>query len=271
MKHLIVNADDYCRTPSISKGIRHAHLHGIVTTTTAMMNYPTAQDDLRIAMAECPQLGLGVHLTLTAGRPVLPAAQVPTLVGSDGAFLKLDQLTSAYPRVKPDELRAEWRSQIEKFLATGATLDHLDSHHHSSYFTEAAFGIMLSLAEEYNAPVRKPHAIDSTLGVPDFGPRLLSDRMVRTTDHFIISFYDDGVSLEHLLNLLNSLQEGVTELMSHPGYVDDEILQNSSYNRQREQEIVVIAHPDVKRAVQANHISLLTFRAALQPEAGRPD
>ncbi|MEK7278341.1 MAG: ChbG/HpnK family deacetylase, partial [Chloroflexota bacterium] len=85
-KQLIVNADDYGRTPSVSGGIRHAHLRGVVTTTTAMMNMPSVENDIRLALEECPNLCLGVHLVLTAGRPVLPPERVPSLAASDGGF-----------------------------------------------------------------------------------------------------------------------------------------------------------------------------------------
>ncbi len=86
---LIVNADDYGRSRNISRGIREAHLKGIVTSTTCMMNFPTTATDIRQAREETPDLGLGVHLVLTSGSPVLPAAQVPGLVGAEGEFYKL--------------------------------------------------------------------------------------------------------------------------------------------------------------------------------------
>ena len=70
MKRLIINADDYGRSPDISRGIRQAHLHGVVTSTTCMMNIPTTAADIAVAVRETPQLGLGVHLVLTMGRPV---------------------------------------------------------------------------------------------------------------------------------------------------------------------------------------------------------
>ncbi|HCS39550.1 MAG TPA: hypothetical protein DIW44_08195 [Anaerolineaceae bacterium] len=79
-KRLIVNADDYGHTHGVSQGIRLAHLRGIVTSTTAMMNYRGAEDDLRKATHECPRLGLGLHLVLTSGNPVLPVEKVPDLV-----------------------------------------------------------------------------------------------------------------------------------------------------------------------------------------------
>src|SRR3989304_10576881 len=188
-KPLIVNADDYGRTASVSAGIRQAHLRGIVTTTTAMMNMPSAENDIRLALKECPRLGLGVHLVLSAGRPVLPPERVPSLAASDGSFYKLPQMIAVLQKLNPAELRAEWRAQIEIFLRTGGMLDHLDSHHHTTYFTETAFGIMLELANEYYAPIRNPMADDVSMssivdGLPDemirtirqFAPRLIGER-----------------------------------------------------------------------------------------------
>ncbi len=50
MKQLIINSDDYGRTPDISRGIREAHLRGVVTSTTCMMNIPTTADDIAMAL-----------------------------------------------------------------------------------------------------------------------------------------------------------------------------------------------------------------------------
>ncbi|HEX5941948.1 MAG TPA: ChbG/HpnK family deacetylase, partial [Anaerolineales bacterium] len=60
MKRLIVNSDDYGRTPEISRGIREAHLQGVVTSTTCMMNITTTAEDIALALRETPALGLGV-------------------------------------------------------------------------------------------------------------------------------------------------------------------------------------------------------------------
>jgi chitin disaccharide deacetylase len=263
MKQLIVNADDYGRTPAISKGIRYAHHNGLVTTTTTMMNYATAQADLKIAQTECPNLGLGVHLTLTSGSPVLPAAQIPSLVNAQGDFLKLGQLEQVYADVNPTELKAEWRAQIEKFLATGTTIDHFDSHHHTAYYTDVSFGTLLDLAAEYGAPIRRPRALTEANDRLGFTERLLGQRPTRCPDHFITSFYDEGVTLPNLLHILQTLPEGLTELMSHPGYVDEEILSGSSYNSKREEELALLTNPEAKSALQSLGITLVTFRQAL--------
>ena len=60
-RQLIVNADDFGRTHGVSAGILRAHLEGIVTSATAMMNMPGVAADLRQAKTEAPRLGLGVQ------------------------------------------------------------------------------------------------------------------------------------------------------------------------------------------------------------------
>ena len=70
MKRLIVNADDFGRAPGVNQGILDAHTHGIVTSTTVMINYPDAPAGIERAQADAPDLGLGLHLNLTSGPPI---------------------------------------------------------------------------------------------------------------------------------------------------------------------------------------------------------
>ena len=88
MKRLIVNSDDYGRTPEISRGIREAHLQGVVTSTTCMMNIPTTAEDIAVALRETPALGLGVHLVLTMGKPISTPDTVASITNENGYFLK---------------------------------------------------------------------------------------------------------------------------------------------------------------------------------------
>jgi predicted glycoside hydrolase/deacetylase ChbG (UPF0249 family) len=69
-------------------------------------------------------------------------------------------------------VRAEWRAQIEKFIATTSRRPtHLDSHHHASYFTAGLFRTMLELAQEYGCAIRLPVALgndDTFAGLPKY-------------------------------------------------------------------------------------------------------
>src|SRR5215217_2880393 len=92
MKQLIINSDDYGRTPEISHGIREAHLHGVVTSTTCMMNTPTTAGDMAIALKDAPNLAVVVQLVLTMGTPIPAVVSVPYIVDENGNFLKYPPL-----------------------------------------------------------------------------------------------------------------------------------------------------------------------------------
>ena len=82
---LVVNADDFGQSPGTSRGIVRAHREGVVTSTSVLGN---CEDLAGVAalLAEAPELGVGVHLTLVGGRPVAPAVSLPTLTNADGGF-----------------------------------------------------------------------------------------------------------------------------------------------------------------------------------------
>lgn len=269
---LIINADDYGRSPDISRGIRDAHLRGMVTSSTCMMNMPSVVEDIKIAQQETPNLGLGVHLVLTAGRPLLPPAELPTLTNTLGSFLKLEALIVRAPNINPGEVRAEWRAQIEAFIAAaGKNPTHLDSHHHSSYFTPVLLQIMLELAEEYGAAVRLPiaHAKDPNIaGLPDelaeqmaeLAPRILEKIQPRSPDAFFASFYDENATRGEFIRILGDmLPNGSFEIMCHPGYVDETFAKESGYAYQRQQELEVLTDPALRNEVEKRGIQLISF------------
>ena len=266
-KRLIVNADDYGHTRGVSQGIHQAHLRGIVTSTTAMMNYPGADQDLREAMKECPQLGLGLHLVLTSGSPMLPAEKVPDLVDREGKFYKYGPFVERMNEINLTQVNLEWHAQVEAFKsAIGRLPDHLDSHHHSSYFTPALFELMLDLADELNMPIRLPFGMQGTslaeISTADAGSRL-ANRLYDYAQVFVDGFYDQGVTLENLVSILRQIagddEHDTFELMAHPAVVDDELVRTSIYNERRAEELRLLCHGLTFSALKSCGIELINF------------
>src|SRR5215468_7168133 len=112
-KWLIVNADDYGATPEVSRGILEAHLKGIVTSTSVMITSPGVVAGIQDAKRLAPNLGLGLHLTLSGKgtRPMLPAERVPSLVQPDGTFYPFDQWFEHYDEFDPGEIVQELWAQ----------------------------------------------------------------------------------------------------------------------------------------------------------------
>jgi len=275
-KKLVVNADDYGHGKKLSEGIRQAHLRGIVTSTTAMMNWPDAVTDLPLAVRDCPRLGLGVHLVLTSGKPLLPAAEVPSLVDATGLFRRPDPFGAALPHLNIAEVAAEWHAQVELFKqVTGRAPDHLDSHHHVSYTSPALFECMLSLASELNCPIRLPYADPAAENPSEY---LWTSDPVRDYAHileslkrhspghpqvFWSSFYDEGATLAHLTELIEHMAAEncphTFELMCHPAIPDDFLRQVSDYSDKRGEELALLTDPHVKTLLTENGIELISF------------
>jgi predicted glycoside hydrolase/deacetylase ChbG (UPF0249 family) len=267
-KSLIFNADDYGRSPEISEGIRAAHKYGVVTSTTCMMNIATTADDISLALKESPMLGLGVHLVLTMGQPLSAHGAVKSLTDQQGSFFKYGQVLKSLPNLNSEEVRTEWQAQIDAFIkAAGKKPDHLDSHHHASYFSPALFRVMLELAKEYDCPIRFPftaRAPGEWGKMQRYVPDLLNEFKPRRPDHFIAEFYDQQATSDVLIKLINELGEGVSELMCHPGFVPDAFVNESTYNTLRQRELGILIDPAIRNAIEEREIELINF-ARLQP------
>ena len=263
MKRLIINSDDYGRTPEISRGIREAHLQGVVTSTTCMMNIPTTAEDVAVALKESPALGMGVHLVLTMGAPISAPEAVPSLTDETGQFLKYTPLIERLSNLNIDEVKKEWRAQIEAFITASArTPTHLDSHHHSSYFSPELFQAMLELAKEYDCAIRFPFTGNVSRELEETNkrvPDLIQEFDPRRPDHFVVDFYDERATREELLDMIKDLPDGTTEIMCHPGYTDDAFAKESVYNDQRDRELKILTDPSIREAIQARGIELITF------------
>lgn len=276
MPKLIVNADDLGRSTGINRGILEAHQKGIVTSTSAMVNYPAAEHGIALLLEQAPFMGIGLHLTLTSGRPVCDPAEVPTLVDDDGRFYPPAALAPVAMRWAAEEVERELRAQFARFQAlAGRRPDHLDSHHGATYIFPAALRVMLSLAREYNLPIRRgdygEHALETArdwllASLPPMQARAVAEevhgilaqyRDIRYPDRMVSSFYDRRAILGELLTILTTLPPtGVTELMCHPGYADG---LDSPYNVQREQELKWLTYPATHEVVVAEGIRLMTF------------
>ncbi len=277
VKRLIVNADDFGRSLGINRGIIEAHKRGIVTSTSLMVNMPAAEEALALAEG-CPDLGVGVHLVFTTGRPILPPERVPTLVDERGEFLDRRLWIPRIKEIDLKQLKIELKAQIEHFIEQCGRPTHLDCHHFTHLYPPF-FAIIVELAAEFGLPMRVPfgrnwEAIDvERFGLTPEQAREIVKRdleLVRSSgvphpDHFVGEFFGRGnIGVEDLLDILAHLEEGVTELMCHPGYVDEELRRSSRYVEEREQELASLTDPRVREAVEKFDIELINYKGVLK-------
>jgi chitin disaccharide deacetylase len=247
-KHLIVNADDFNLTEGVTRGILHGCRHGIITSTTVMVNLPGLAYTRDLAHG-ANSLGLGLHVNLTLGRPVLASGAVPSLVDEAGRFVR--DRTRVGEAGAPSEIRAEIAAQARRFEEVfGRLPTHLDTHYHMHRLPRI-FEAVLDIAAELGAPVR---ALTPEMAA------LIRGRGLSAPDRLV---GDVGPAAywtpETLGEFIGRCEEGVTELMCHPGYAD-EALMASSYNNQREGELRGLCDPQVKAAIAAAGIELISYR-----------
>ena len=76
MKQIILNADDFGRHVLINRAVERGVQDGVLRSATVMPG-GAAFDDAAALAARTPALGIGIHLTLVNGNPVLPPAAIP--------------------------------------------------------------------------------------------------------------------------------------------------------------------------------------------------
>jgi len=131
-RRLIVNADDFGRSASINQAVAQAHLKGILTTASLMVNEPAAGEAIALAR-DLPRLGIGLHLTLLCGHSALPQEKIPDLVNAGCEFREKPASVGAryfFNHALREQLRLEIHEQFRKFRATGLPMDHVNGHLH---------------------------------------------------------------------------------------------------------------------------------------------
>ena len=250
MKRLIVNADDFGRSAGVDRGIMRAHREGIVTSTTFMANAPGAEIAAALARAT-PTLDVGVHLVLSYARPLTDPARIPSLVRADGFFGRPSQLLTR--DLDRDEALIEYRAQFARARELiGHAPSHIDTHHWVHDHPALSWAVC-ELAVETGAAART-----HTLRQRDE----YRAKGVRTTDHFVREFQHPGhIEVADLVAVIARLEDGVTELMCHPGEPDPELLASSAYARERPIELATLTDPRVRAALERDSVALTTFAA----------
>ena len=276
-RYLIVNADDLGLSEGVNRGILEAAQRGIVSSSTVMVNMPAAEAGIRLIQEGAPHVGLGLHLNLSYGRPLLNPAEVPSLVRSGGQFVSVSRGLASSRRWQPREVEAELGAQLERFAElTGARPDHLDSHQMVGSLSPVCREVMLDLAERHGLPVRqggraafrgleREAARRLYLTNPWVPPLLGSfpwrrydhiyDRAALEPDYFEMGFFDSTATAGTLLRILETLPGGVTELVCHPGYLDEA----ADGYRGREAELAALTDERVVQKVGAEGVELVTF------------
>ena len=238
-KRLIVTADDVGLHAGMTEGAIRAHRDGIVTACSIVANGAAFYDAVA-RLADVPSLEVGVHLTLVEER---------SLTG-----MRLPRSYVEFVRDMKDRvaIEAELRAQIERVLAAGLRVTHLNGHQHVHMWPSVLL-IVSQLADEYG--------IGYVRRVRDRGGRggIMRRLSIAALNALGVGGSTIGVmeaghlTADRIIELLRHVK-GTTELVAHPG-IGVDAYPHWKYDWDAETE--ALCDPRLRKAIADRGIDLL--------------
>jgi chitin disaccharide deacetylase len=244
MTRLIINADDFGQTAGINRAVLELHKAGLLTSATLMARAAATDEAIEIARAT-PTLGVGCHIVLSDGEPVLPPSQIPSLLDPStnlfipGLTVFLGRLFTC--RLRAEEIESEVTAQIQYLQSRGVHITHVDTHKHTHMFPSVLRPLLRGARACGIHSVRNPFepiwAIRATASTGVVrAAQVTSLRCLRSRWHRILTeegFATTGGTLGvsstgaldtvTLHRLLDRVPAGTWELVTHPGYNDADL------------------------------------------------
>lgn len=244
MSKIIINADDFGFTKAVSLGIVTGAKYGCITSTSLIVNL----DDSAYAASLIDSnvnLGVGLHINVTKGKPVSSLNLVKTLVESNGEFHSSSWYLDKNNRVDENELILEFDNQFKRFTELMNRLpDHIDIHHIYDFYGNYP-KLCQHIVNSYDIPCRM-----------DNYPSYYKYPKVKKLDNFETKEY----TFESYLNTIkNAVDEEYIELTMHPGFVDKKLMNMSSLNLDRMNDLDVIMNKDFIKEIEKMNLSLCKF------------
>ena len=242
---LIVTADDVGLDRSMTAGAIRAHREGVVTACSVVAN-GLHFDDAVARLRELPRLEVGIHLALVEERSL-----------TTGTLMPKNYVRYLLSRGHLDPER-EMRAQIEKVLAAGLNVTHLNGHQHLHMWPKL-FRIVERLAKEHHIPyIRRVDDRGGRAGKLRRASIAALNRLgrrARGTNDRTIGVAEAGhLTAERIVELLDHV-DGVTELVTHPGVGVPRFYTHWGYDW--DGETAALCDPRVRAAIHARHIKLV--------------
>jgi predicted glycoside hydrolase/deacetylase ChbG (UPF0249 family) len=252
---VILNCDDLGSSHSANLAALEAVDRGVATSATLMVPCPWAKEAVELFEGR----DVGVHLTLTAEYPTYrwrSLTGAASLHDDDGFFPA--NTHTVFARAKLEDVRAECRAQIDRALAWGVDVTHLDSHMGANQTEARFYEIYLDLAAEYRLPVRMAgRNAEQQLGFPVREPA--RERGLVHPDDFVFRWKDSTAEL--MKRRVPKLAPGVTEFILHP-VLDGPELRGYDLDaaQVRVDDHACALGPDIRQLLAGEGVQTLSFR-----------
>jgi len=276
MKRLIINGDDLGLTEGVNRGIIEAYRNGALTSSTIMVNMLAFDDAVKLVAANSG-LGVGVHLNILGGRSVSNPEELSEITDTKGAFFEKPcaLLKKAANNQKALlQIEKEFRLQIQKAMEAGINVTHLDSHKHIHCYPKI-MNIVIRLAREFKVNrvryVNEKVILDSRIILRRLPGLFILNLFSKSNlskfsasgilhnDHFFGFLYTGLANLSVYKRMLGAVEDGITEIMVHPGFCTEELKNISSLATSREDELKIITGREIKEIIRDRGIQLINY------------
>ena len=267
-KVVMFHDDDPGMAYSVNLGSIEAIENGVVTSVSIMM--PCAWvDDFVDYLEENPDVCAGLHLTLTSEfsrhrwGPLSGIDVVPGLVDEDGYFYR--SVIDVVRNATADEVEKEIRTQIDMAERMGIDITHLDSHMGTLFSSPEFFERYVKVGIEKNIPI-----LLATGLVGETDPRLAflrqaADRVwdagLPVLDYLHAGSYDwDGDKTDKYIELLESLEPGLTQIIVHAARPTEDFDRFTSSGPTRYADLRAMTDPRLREYIEEEGIILTSWR-----------
>jgi len=273
-RFLIVNADDFGLHPDINRGIHLGHTQGLVTSASVVACGEAFEEAVTI-IEDCPELDVGVHLTLVEERPLCSPSEIPSLIGQDEQFLPSYRQFAArvfMGLVSVVEVQRELEAQIKRVIASGRQPSHLDSHQHI-HLLPPVWRVTKELAQQYGIRwIRVPYfqslfSFRTRWWDPLFrlGLNVLSAMMANLSKQRQRQIHSSGLYVsgrlnhEELSRLITCLRPGISEIVTHPGISTPSLTARYHWNYEWSKELAALTSPHNISLLRSHGVTLTRF------------
>lgn len=250
MKRILVRADDLGYSRAVNYGIYDSVSQGVVNNVGVMINMPTTR--MGINLLKEFDIDLGLHTVICAGRPVLPAMAVPSLVDENGYFKTSQIYRENFKKGKPDfvnldEVVAEIEAQYKLFVKLiGRKPDYFEGH---AVISDNFIKGLKIVAEKYDLPLLLIK-LDKTVSFK-------KNTKFKIILESMEECYNPQETLEEAVK--NSQKEIIPMFIGHPGYLDQELLTHSSLTVPRTKEVVALTSERIKQYFKDQNVKLVRY------------
>lgn len=273
---VVVHADDVGMCGATVDAFFDLAKGGLTSSASVMVPCPWFPEVATRARGR-PDLDIGVHLTLTSEWPGYRWGPISTrdpasgLLDEEGYFYRNHD---RWQRVEPEAVRSEVGAQVDRALASGLDLTHIDTHMFSMLspslivdYVDLGFARRLPVLVAREEPWVSLLSDDAIAawerdGLPVFD-QLQQMPLDQPTTHW----------LDLAKRIFDDLPPGLTYLITHPAQDTPELRSIAADWRQRVADYAVLSSDELRGHVRASGVHVIGWRSLrelFRKRCGRP-